>query len=69
MAKKMALGVASEESEGITQNYSDSDKVLQSCVGLVFSSNLPTADTLIKLRQRKKVSVPESNFFQERSVA
>ena len=58
MAKKMAVGVASEEKEGITKNSSDSEKVLQSCVGLVFSSNLPTADTLAKLRQRKKVSVP-----------
>ncbi|XP_020603212.1 Golgi-specific brefeldin A-resistance guanine nucleotide exchange factor 1-like [Orbicella faveolata] len=55
MAKKMAVGVASEESEEITQKYSDSDKVLQSRVGLVFSSDLPTADTLAKLRQRKKI--------------
>ena len=57
MAKKMAVGEASEESEEITQSYTGSDKLLQSCVGLVFCSNLPTADSLAKLRQRKKVSI------------
>lgn len=55
MAKKMAVGLASEESDEITQNSTDSDKVLQSLIGLVFSSNIPTADTLAKLRQTKKV--------------
>lgn len=55
MANKMAVGVAPEETEEIPPNYADSEKLLQSCVGLVFSSNLPTADTLAKLRQRKKV--------------
>ena len=62
MAKKMAVGVVSEESEESTQNYTDSDKLLQSCVGLMLSSNLPTADTLAKLRQRKKVSAPYYTF-------
>jgi len=68
MAKKMAVGVASEESEEITQKYSDSDKVLQSRVGLVFSSDLPTADTLAKLRQRKKVFVPYQLFTHQLMV-
>lgn len=62
MAKKMAVAVVSEESEESTQNYTDSDKLLQSCVGLMLSSNLPTADTLAKLRQRKKVSAPYYTF-------
>lgn len=68
MAKKMAVGVVSEESEEITQNYTDSDKLLQSCLGLMFSSNLPTADTLAKLRQRKKVSVPYYIFVHKISA-
>lgn len=68
MAKKMAVGVVSEESEEIIQNYTDGDKLLQSCVGLMFSSNLPTADTLAKLRQRKKVSVPYYIFVHKISA-
>lgn len=60
MAKKMTVGVASGETqtEEGTQKPCDTevnDKLLHSCVGLLFSSNFPTADTLAKLRQTKKV--------------
>ena len=61
MAKKMTVGVVSEESE-IQESASKSadtnltnDKLLYSSMGLMYSSQLPTADTLAKLRQRKKV--------------
>ena len=61
MAKKMTVGVVSEErgsqesaSKGADTDDSD-DKLLYSCMGLLYSSHLPTADTLSKLRQRKKV--------------
>ncbi|KAL9961546.1 hypothetical protein ACROYT_G030504 [Oculina patagonica] len=58
MAKKMTVGVSSGESEEGTAkpcDAEDNDKLLHSCVGLLFSSNFPTADTLAKLRQTKKI--------------
>lgn len=57
MAKKMTVGVMAEE-RGTHENGPKSDtadKLTQSCMGLLFSSQIPTADTLAKLRQRKKI--------------
>ena len=61
MAMKMTVGVASEvlgaqesASKGCDTDDAD-DKLLYSSIGLLFSSHLPTADTLAKLRQGKKV--------------
>ena len=63
MAKKMTVGVVSEES-GNQESASKSadtnltnDKLLYSNMGLLYSSQLPTTDTLAKLRQRKKVKI------------
>ncbi|KAJ7337743.1 G-box binding factor [Desmophyllum pertusum] len=61
MAMKMTVGVASEvlgaqesASKGCDTDDAD-DKLLYSSIGLLFSSHLPTADTLAKLRQGKKI--------------
>ena len=63
MAKKMTVGVVSGEclsqesaSKGACDADDSDDKLLQSSLGLLFSSQLPTADTLTQLRQRKKVT-------------
>lgn len=60
MASKMTVGVSSSaesESEGTAKSCDaeDADNLLHYCVGLLFSSNLPTVETLTKLRQTKKV--------------
>ena len=59
MAKKMTVGVMAEELPGSQEKgfktNETSDKLIHSCMGLLFSSQFPTADTLATLRQRKKV--------------
>ena len=61
MAKKMTVGVVAGEpgpqesaSKSADTEYTD-EKLFHSCMSLLFSSHLPKADTLAKLRQRKKV--------------
>ena len=59
MAKKMTVGVMAEELPGSQEKgfktNETGDKLIHSCMGLLFSSQFPTADTLATLRQRKKV--------------
>lgn len=59
MAKKMTVGVLAEELPGSQEKgfktNETSDKLIHSSMGLLFSSQFPTADTLATLRQRKKV--------------
>lgn len=60
MAKKMTVGVASQElstqdSAAKSCDQSGDDKSLNSSLGLLLSSHLPAVETLAKLRQRKKI--------------
>ena len=58
MAKKMTVGVVSDESGDASKNgdpATDSDEKLVFSLGLLLSCQLPTAATLTELRQRKKV--------------
>ena len=63
MAKKMTIGVVSEEpgiqegtsKSGTNDPVHDSDDKLGSNQGLLFSYKMPTTDTLAELRRRKKV--------------
>lgn len=60
MAKKMTVGVASQElstqdSAAKSFDQSGDDKSFNSSLGLLLSSHLPAVETLAKLRQRKKI--------------
>lgn len=60
MAKKMTVGVASQElstqdSAAKSCEHSGDDKSFNSSLGLLLSSHLPAVETLAKLRQRKKI--------------
>lgn len=60
MAKKMTVGVASQElstqdSAAKSCDHSGDDKSFNSSLGLLLSSHLPAVETLAKLRQRKKI--------------
>lgn len=63
MAKKMTIGVVSEEpgiqegtsKSGTNDPVHDSDDKLGSNQGLLFSYKMPTTDTLAELRRRKKI--------------
>ena len=58
MAKKMTVGVVSDESGDASKGgdpVTDSDEKLVFSLGLLLSCQLPTAATLTELRQRKKV--------------
>lgn len=60
MAKKMTVGVASQElstqdSAAKSCDQSGDDKSFNSSLGLLLSSHLPAVETLAKLRQRKKI--------------
>lgn len=60
MAKKMTVGVASQElstqdSAAKSSDHSGDDKSFNSSLGLLLSSHLPAVETLAKLRQRKKI--------------
>lgn len=58
MAKKMTVGVVSDESGDASKGgdpVTDSDEKLVFSLGLLLSCQLPTAATLTELRQRKKI--------------
>ena len=58
MAKKMTVGVVSDESGDASKSgdpVPDSDEKLVFSLGLLLSCQLPAAATLTELRQRKKV--------------
>ena len=70
MAKKMTVGVASQElstqdSAAKSCEHSGDDKSFNSSLGLLLSSHLPAVETLAKLRQRKKVELSHQTTSEE----